>query len=264
MKKILTLTTLTLFTGLGIAAWNNYAGPQEERISPAEKNFEYTLGWYAQNASAVAVMDVIDTSTNHPNSKFGHVTVRVVNALYGCTNGQEFVILKCNPNHEGGLLSLIPQSEFDEFGCFPTNNSRIVCAFTTQSLERSSLDWTPKVWKLPPQPETIVSPTNTVYLRGDIHCWWPDGYQDNLPLTHLVHAARVERNWTNYYHLCRDAINLPSPSELVYRNAVFDLGKLATGATRSQFDFIMNDPLLPELCRDWLEERRRFVIDDLD
>jgi len=88
--------------------------------------------------------------------------------------------------------------------------------------------------------------------------WWYEDYHDGLPytqLTNLLRAARVERNWTNFYHLCRD--NIPSPSTRVWLDAVVDLCYLVEDASGEQYDFMVNDPLFPVDYRDWLESLQK-------
>jgi hypothetical protein len=63
-----------------------------------------------------------------------------------------------------------------------------------------------------------------------------------------VRAARVERNWTNFYHLVRD--NIPSPSPRVWRDSWSDLDWLMMMGNHSQFDFMFDDPLFPTECRE--------------
>ena len=263
MKIFFTLLTLAMFVMLEAAAMY-YAGPWDERISPYKNPSEATLGWYAQNANAVAVLDVIETGTNHVNSDFGYIKTRVVNALYGCTNGQELVILKLDTNpYEMRVWDEDLNIEF-----YPTNNSRIVCAIIAWYPIRKLPPWTPTDWKRPTQPEIIVSSTNSFLLMGDIRCWWPDGYQDNLPLTHLtnlLYSAQVERNWTNFYYKIRDAVPTPT-SPRVWQDSFSGIVSLLRHATHEQFEFIRNDPLFPaecqEIMQDIYERHRRYGEDE--
>jgi len=98
--------------------------------------------------------------------------------------------------------------------------------------------------------------------------WWYDGYQNNLPYIHLtnfVHAARVERNWTNYYHALRDAIPTTA-SPRVWQDSYWDFFELFLRASQAQFDYIMNDPLFPaeihELRQDIYDRFRRYGEDE--
>jgi hypothetical protein len=252
MKIIITLSTLAMVTILGMAAYN-YIGPEDERLPPGTNPKTDTLGFYARSADAVAVLDVIGVSDTHPDSGFGCVTGRVVNALHGCTNGQELVILKVSV----GADSPIETGYDPNFEYFPTNNSRIVCAIITRNPPHLLPTWTPKVWKQPPVPSTnIISQASLPFLWGDARSWWYDGYQDNLPLVHLtnlLYSAQVECNWTNFYHKVRDAIPAPV-SPRVWQDAFCDMSELLLRATQTQFDYIMNDPLLPAECQDRVQD----------
>ena len=263
MKIFFTFFTLTLVAMLGIAAWD-YTGPRDERVPPTMTATQNTLGWLARNASAVAVMDVIATGTNHVDSEFGYIKTRVVNALYGCTNGQELVILKIHTNpYEMRILE-----EYANFAYDPTNNSRIVGAVVAEHPARELPIWTPQIWKQSAEPETIVSSTNTFVLWGHTRSWWPDGCQDNLPFTHLtnlLHTTQGQRNWTNYYHTLRDAVPTPA-SPRVWQDSFYDISELLRRATQEQYEYIMNDPLLPvelqERVLDFYTRFRRYGEDE--
>jgi hypothetical protein len=159
MKKIIALSSLILLASLGIAA-KYYDGPDDERSLSVLSDYDDSLGWYAQHLNAVAVADVIEDGTNHAQSVFGYVKIRVVNALYGCTNGQELVLLKMNLNPFE--MKADPEDWAAEF--WPTNNSRIGCAILAMYPGRRLPPWTPKVWKRPPESETIVASTQRVFV----------------------------------------------------------------------------------------------------
>jgi len=267
MKKIITLTTLALFTSLAIAAWD-YSGPQDERIAPPRGAVGTTLGWFARHADVVAVADIIaETSPVEAPDELipadlqhvlkpvkkehlGTFTVRVVNAIYGCTNGQEIVLDKHTPK----LRDSLDHWYDPNFEYYPTNHSRIV--FTGTAMSKSRRQYTPKVWKQTPESEFIIASTNEVVLWHTTRQWWYDGYQDNLPYTHLtnlVHLTRRERNWTNYYHAVRDAIPTPA-SPRVWEDSFWDMMMLLRVGTQGQYEYIMNDPLFPAECQEMLQD----------
>ena len=242
MKKFFTtLFALTLSTGLAFAIWH-YSGPWDERMPPDQHYYDITLGWLAQYNDFSGMADVIEDEAVAPDFPHGYFKLRIVNAIYGCTNGQELVIRKDDLQNLGGDFPAVYDPLFEYY---PTNHSRIVFAALTKFYE-SDPHFSAKDWKSPPQPETIMTPTNPPGMFwGDTRSWWYDGYQDNLPYTHftnLVHVTRIERNWTNFYHFCRDAV--PSPSARIWKDSFHDLEELFFKATREQWDFMMNDPLL--------------------
>jgi len=247
MKKFFTLFTLTsILACLGVASDQSsnivvelgYTGPDEKSVSSDYYTSFITLGLFAQAMNVGAVADVVNFDPPTTGYSNGSLTLRVVNAIYGCTNGQELVVAKENAT---------TSAEY-----YPTNNSRIV--FTGLAMD-ANIKWgvsTARDWKLPPQPEIIHSPTNVpIWLVRYTRSWWHEGYQDNLPytyLTNLVHAARVERNWTNYYHVVRDALPTPS-SPRVWMDAYADMYQLLRHATEAQFEYMSNDPLFPAECQ---------------
>jgi len=257
MKKIITLALCTLVANLDTLAWT-YSGPRDERMPPGYNSYGATLGRHAKFMDMAAVADVIAETWAEPpeilelweghflpneREVIGTLTVRVVDAIYGCTNGQEIVLVKPNPKTPGFY-----DRDFDpNFEYYPTNNSRIVVVgdihVTPDRLLNSR--FAPRYWELPATPEVIVSPADNLYLAGFTRQWWHEGYQDNLPYTHLtnlLHVTRKERNWTNYYHAVRDGV--PSPSNRVWEDSFGDLEVLYREATPEQFRFMYNDPLL--------------------
>ena len=260
---------------------------QDERMPPNRNYQEITLGLLAQHMDVGAVADVyekgllgnlMDTNSLAPFfmsnrreykppdlSKNIYLKVRVVKAIYGCTNGQELVVMTFDPE-TFDASPLYPEiSHYDPlFEYTPSNHSRIVFAALRTDLEAK--EWTPATWEKPPQPEVIVTNTAAIpcVLPAFTRSWWYDGYQNNLPyaqLTNLVHAARIERNWTNFYYICRDAVPTPA-SRRVWVDAYEDLGKLSFDIRQAYYDFMLNDPLYPAECREMLEEHADYIRPD--
>jgi len=254
MNKCFTfLTATTVLAGI-IFASLHYEGPEDVRMPHYMFHMHESLGWLAQIMDVGAKADVFEDGAPTPEYPHGYLKINVVNAIYGCTNGQELVIIKADigstkdPTHP----YYDPDLEY-----YPTNNSRIVFAGPARYLSTVKY-WTPKDWNLPPQPEIIMTPTNhPVIFYGFTRSWWYDGYQDNLPYTHLtnlVRAVRTERNWTNYYHAVRDAVPTPA-SPRVWQDSWYDIIKLLINASQTQFDFILNDPLFPAE----MQEMRQYI-----
>ena len=273
MKKPLFLTT-TAFASLTLAALaslTTLSPPVTERMPFYLTEITETLGWFAQRADVIALADVIEDGAGIPDHEFfedGFLRVRVVNAIYGCTNGQELVIRKFDPlkvlRHFWVNVRESDWGYDPNFEYYPTNLSRIVFAATTRYPVDKEDDyyytWSPKVWRLPPEPEIIVSHTNKPCIFSSYtRSWWHEDSQEAFPyaqLTNLVHAARVERNWTNYYYICRDTYNIPNLSARAKKFALHDVLALAgAGSTSEQRDFILNDPLLHDDCRKWIKPR---------
>ena len=60
--------------------------------------------------------------------------------------------------------------------------------------------------------------------------------------TNVLQAVRLDRNWTNYYYLCRDGKK--STSIRVREDSFWDLRRLAKFSTDEQMRFILDDPLV--------------------
>ena len=253
MKKFFFLLTFIFQTSLNMAAWD-YTGPDDERLPYGRYGRDSQLGRFARRMAVGAVADIIEDVTEPKNQRdlsSGYFKVRVVTPIYGCTNGQEIVLRKYDPQTAEGYVEYYdPNYEYN-----PTNNSRIVF-FADHFESRGPYSWTPKVWKQPPEPETIMPSTWEPLLDHWTRQWWYDGdYQ--LPFTHLtnlLHAARVERNWTNYYHILRDAVPTPA-SPRVWQDSYWDIHYLLIHASPTQFDYIMNDPLFPVELQDMRQDR---------
>ena len=251
MKKIITsFWGLTLATTVIFADWH-FTGPEDERMPPGQNDYHYSLGWLAQVPDVSGLADVIEEGGVTPEFPFGYFTFRIVNAIYGCTNGQEILIFK-----EDQHIKTEFHIDYDPlFEYYPTNNSRIVFAAIT-TYPTNYPRFSAKDWKSPPLPEIIWTPTNNSgWMFGFTRSWWYENYQDGLPYAHftnLVRAARIERNWTNYYYACRDAV--PSVSGRLWYDSYIDLFDLFTSVTREQFEYMANDPLFPEECKEQMED----------
>jgi len=247
MKKIITILASIACFSLVFSVV--YQGPRDTSMPPDLHYTPHTstLGRHARYMDVIALADVIEDNGPSPGYEVGSIKVRVVNPVYGCTNGQEYVVTK-----ERYWLF---QNDYYKgpFNFYPTNNSRIV--FTGVMKFPKEIDpWRVLTWKTPAEPEEIMVQTNNpCHFYEFSRSWWYEDYQGGLPyaqLTNLVRVTRFERNWTNYYYLCRD--NIPnSSSPRLWQDADFDLGDLMLYASDSQFEFMMNDPLFPDECKEW-------------
>ena len=261
MKNTITFSNLTtLITGIALAGIY-YSGPKDERMPPAENCYADSLGWLAQTMNVGAVADVIAVGPETTEYPFGSLMLHVVKAIYGCTNGQVLVVAKEDTTFKIDHPLYDPNWEY-----YPTNNSRIVFAGVTTNETR--IGWSPftaKDWKLPPELEVIhPSKDIPVIFYGVTRAWWYDGYQNNLPymhLTNLVHAARVERNWTNYYHIIRDAVPTPAAPR-VWEDSFGDIFELILQSTQWQYEYMANDSLFPAECKGIMDEIYRLKLSD--
>jgi len=69
----------------------------------------------------------------------------------------------------------------------------------------------------------------------------------------IVHVMRIERNWTNYVHLCRDG-NFKD-SIRVREDSFYDLRQFAWQADADQANYFFNDPLIMPELKEYLFEK---------
>ena len=199
-----------------------------------------TFGRLAKLSDIIAIGQVVASDSEKSIFK-----VQVETALLGCTNGQTIVV---------GILT----SEMDGFHILPTNNTHIVfSAFTNQYTDVISgyIDWSAA-----PQTNERTQVFTNYLLEYSPRSFWHTDEDNGLvteQFTNVLQAVRFERNWTNYYHLCRDGVN--SPSVRVREDSFYDLAGLIKFADTNQAHFIYNDPLVSPEHKAYLLERHPYV-----
>jgi len=246
MKRMLT-TTFTLLTfGACLYALSPYDGPKDDNPWTDAWGFGYhsriettSLGVLARYADIIAVGEVSNRADTH-------FTVTVDHAVIGCTNGQSMVVYE---------FPYSWNSNYRELNNYiPSNNSRIVFAVYTNAV-KTLMD----AEMYEPSPDGIVyyeqSPQLIYYNRS----WWNFNRDDSVlftQFTNVIQAVRVERNWTNYFHLCRDGAN--STSNRVREDSWWDLIKLGHTTTDEQAQLILDDPLVGEMQKNWIRALHRW------
>ena len=82
-------------------------------------------------------------------------------------------------------------------------------------------------------------------FTSDSRSWWHVDRGNGVLMRHfidVVQAVRFDKNWTNFYHLCRSGLS--SKSSRIREDSFNDLWKLVCNATDEQKEIIWNDPLL--------------------
>jgi len=245
----------------------------------------WSMGRFAQTMEVAALAEIVEINNAHPKFisesfhelettgkttsefPFGSFKVRVVNPIWGCTNGQEIVIKK-NVTWPPVNVTFFPPGIIPRFSyvvstvmnlqysrdyIFPTNlTKRIVFAGRVSEWEQDPVYWGSTDWEKPPNPETIVFAGKNVMPDAYKRSWWYEDHEDGIPyayFTNLARAARVERNWTNFYHTVRDSIsNTASP--MVWWDSHADMAGLIRNNTQEQRDHMENDPLFHEALRE--------------
>ena len=91
-------------------------------------------------------------------------------------------------------------------------------------------------------------------LEQGTRSWWYEDYQDGHPLayfTNVVHTMRTQRNWTNYYEVCRSGASIDS--NRVKEDSFSNLRWLIIHGTDEQLEFMDNDPFFPANNRPFLD-----------
>ena len=251
MKKLMVCTTLVLLLGA-----NNHAdemppydgGPYEYDgffddtwwrspkwydtcVSPT------TLGVLARYSDIIGVGQVSEKQETY-------FTVKIDLALFGCTNGAVIMVHDGLENED-----LFVKSERQNW--FPTNNSRIVFAAYTNDYGFLKTEIMYRKYpKLPQTPEKILPNPTLRYLNRS---WWYVDRDDGIltaQFTNILQAVRVESNWANYFHLCRDGAF--SMSDRVKEDSFWDMRDVARYATLAQIPLILADPLVDPKLKDLL------------
>ena len=247
MKKCLTSSFIFLTIGVCLFAQQpslDYNGPPDNFYWTGTSNyfgfmFRSTLGCLARNSDIIGVGVVSDLQKEGPYITSRHFcTVTVDHALAGCTNGQSIVIYD-TPDMEwagGGGSGM-------KIDYMPTNHSRIVFAvFTNDYVGSFRMYWNSP--KIPCPPDEIQTQYELLYLNRS---WWYPDRDDGVlftQFTNVIQAVRFDRNWTNFFHLCRDGAN--STSNRVREDSYWDMRHLAMFSTSERMQIILDDPLVDE------------------
>ena len=218
--------------------FNSYKGAKDDTYW-TNTDYYRNLGGYTTLGLLARRSDVIGVGLVN-NCGDTHFTVTVDHALVGCTNGAVIVV------HEGCDE---PPGSGDKNAYMPTNNSRIVFAVYTNDYGGGG--W--MYWNSPEYPRTPESIRPQLEMRFLNRSWWPVERDDGVlftQFTNVLQAVRFDRNWTNYFELCRDGAN--SSSNRVREDSHWDLRRLAMFSTDEQMQFILNDPLVDQSHKDCL------------
>jgi len=229
-----------------------YNGARDERLPP-EDSIDYssiildtTFGMLVKLSDSGGVGTVTGRGFYDDEHKVEYFTVRVDQAFWGCSNGQ---ILKIYEDERKGFLDTNNQMVDN----YPTNHAQFVFVAATNLYETLDLrvyDWNTDVSQL-----TINRKCPMHVLNQCTRSWWYVDYQDGYPFiyfTNVVHTMRTQRNWTNYYEICRSGASIGS--NRVKEDSFYDLRFLIGHATDEQLDFMNNDSLFPANNRPFLEE----------
>ena len=217
-----------------------YDGPKDQtpwtEVSDVDHGislFWTTLGPLARCSDIIGVGQVSQRGEDH-------FTVTIDHALVGCTNGAAIVVYY---NPEVVFFDLPPSSAY-----FPTNQGRIVFAARTNEYSFGHGDMFWNHAEIPEEPEYIHENLSLRFLNRS---WWYADRDDGVlftQFTNVLQAVRFDRNWTNYFYLCRDGAN--SASDRVREDSFKDLRSISIRTTDEQAQFIVDDPLVDQKHKD--------------
>jgi len=256
MKKFLTAATPAMLANLCLLAQQlppphpyAYEGPRDNFFANVGLIDDIYIGFYlswttlgrlARYSDIIGVGVVSDMQTEDAEEESrSFFTVTVDHALVGCTNGQSVMMYTQNDIF---LEAFFGGRFHDRDRDWPTNQSRIVFSVFTNDY-RGSFDriyWSHP--QIPHKPEYVLDQNTLRYLNRS---WWYPERDDGVlftQFTNVLQTVRFDRNWTNFFYLCRDSAN--SPSNRVREDSFWDLHFLCSGATNEQEQFIRNDPLV--------------------
>ena len=209
--------------------YNFYAGKRDDTFWTLTDYYGTLREWTTLGLLARR-SDIIGVGLTS-NCEDKHFTVTVDLPLVGCTNNQSIVVYANTDLFSEGVGS--------PFSFMPTNDCRIVFAVYTNDYQRGGMMY----WSSPEYPETPYEIRPRVELRFLNRSWWPVERDDGvlfMQFTNVLQTVRFERNWTNYFYLCRDG--LYSASTRVREDSHWDLRRLAKFSTDTQRRFILKDP----------------------
>ena len=210
-----------------------------------------TFGRLAMVTDAAGIGQVLDFEMSfeygedYRGGTFGYSSIRVDHAFIGCTNGQIIRVYR------------FPTDQ----GYYPDVGSNIVFAATTNNTYMSGREWDGPYESLEGSPyveeQFVPEEYRPIYklMYGRRSWWYLEDPAGELPLQFLTNAiqiVRIERNWTNYYHLVRDGHTSTSPR--VKNDVRYELtGLIRSAPDDAHLEFMRDDPLFPDSRRQFLD-----------
>ena len=244
MKKIIT-TTATLSS---LAAVLLYAHDR-----PLLEHS--TIGRFVEDSDVAGIGNIISVEDNN-------LVIQVDTPLYGCTNQQTVAISGFNFVTRWNRFEFvyeppeIVEAYFAQLKAPPLTGRIVFLVSSNEYYFATDPSWNKSL-----EEQRVLSPYDKPHRlefvnQNDEYTWFYPDADDGLVFTHLtnvIRVARTERNWTNYYEVCRDAVN--SPSERVKNDSRNDLRELMKYASHAELLLMQNDPLFPALLGDELAKQ---------
>jgi len=224
MKKILLCAT-ALFTLAAVIMAANTSPPRKKSspLSSYDADVSATLGRVVKASDVAGIGEIIEASPTN-------FSIQVDHPFYGCTNNQIFTLHRSWSPFRPDNPSVPPET------------GRIVFAvYTNVYVAGYVYDWNDDF------SEHDIKGTLPEFRYRSSRGWFYPESEEGIYFTNLIHAIRIERNWTNYYELCRSGF--ASESGLISRSAEEDLKNLISRTSSpSAYDellYMRQDPLFP-------------------
>jgi len=226
--------------------------PALQKRFPHERD-QTTLGELANWSDLIAIGRVA-------TQDWASVVINVETALVGCTNGQPVTIKLWPYDNMEPFRGLYEPKWLEMKDRLPTNGAFIVFSAYTNEVHNGHIS--PRYWRDLSELEAYKIKGYPVKVRKDYR-WWYDNRswwytdRDNGVLLekfmNIIHTTRIERNWTNYVHFCRDG-NFKD-SIRVREDSFYDLREFARHADAEQAEYFYNDSLIMPELKEYLFER---------
>ena len=274
MKK----TLISLLICVSLVQWTNNSLADDDLFGLDFSMFiADTFGVYAKCSDVAGIAEVLEGEPpiNVPYyspQQTGYYIFRVIHPFMGCVSNQEVRVRRENKIYaEEPSLDLL-QTNPDEYheklesrkqylAYVPTNHARIVFSVGTNKYDRYSVEaanWNvlphdiilqgPRRDPNQPPPPPLYPPQEIPVFRMfcEPMAWWNDTPENQPLTTHFSNAVmfvRTERNWTNYYELCRSG--LTNTNTRVRKTSELDMSDLIYSANDAQLQYMLNDPFHP-------------------
>ena len=208
-----------------------YKGPKDDTWWTDTVQYLYIHHWTTL-AKLAFYSDVIGIGVVS-NKETDHFTITVDTPVAGCTNGDIYTVYKAKDEKMRGV------GDMDAY--MPTNNSRIVFAVHTNVFETRMDQYYFTTTGFLEPPISVLPRYELRYLNRS---WWYPERDDGLlftQFTNIIQTARVNRDWTNYFYLCRDGAL--SASNRVREDAFYDMNRIIRSATDEQKAWLLEEPL---------------------
>ena len=228
LKTTATLSTLTV---MGLHLSTVLISPPRvygSVVSPSSMFLRTYFSYLAQSSDIIGQGEVV-------RSVDDEYDVRIIHAMVGCTNGQLFTFwqdvddLESEPPLQAQIVFAVATNEYH----FPLGD--------LHNFYNDIRDGIPRTTQK--NPRLVGYPRSWFYVDAD------NGEQ-YLYFTNTLQNIRIQKNWTNYYEICRSGILSQSPR--IKEDFCFSMDLLIDDSRRTHLQYFLNDPLLDVRVKNYI------------